>query len=139
MQLRLELSTKDIYSWEIHLHDKNHFTPNQILLYGKDVIPVQSNVASGTWSEYQVEPVEVNNVNQDDDPCESESDNVENMWTCLKDHNLKEMGCTLPWSAENLGPSCSSPEEYDSYHARAMAGECSTVPFWISIFCVSAF
>ena len=108
-------------SWDIHLHDRNHFTVSQINLYGKDVISVPSGFW-GTSAEYQVEPVEVNHVNQDDEPCESESANVENMWDCLKDHNLKGMGCTLPWSTKNNGSLCSSPTEYDSFHAGTLAG-----------------
>ena len=98
-------------SWDIHLHDRNHFTISSIMLYGKEVISVDSSVVSGTWTNYKVEPVEVNNVHQDDNPCESESDNVKDMWDCLKDHNLKGMGCTLPWSSESNGPLCSSPQE----------------------------
>ena len=109
-------------SWDVHLHDKNHFTVSQINLYGKEVISAQSSVVSGTWAEYQVEPVEVNHVNQDDDPCESESSNVKIMWDCLKDHNFKGMGCTLPWSSKNVGPLCSTPAEYDLFHAGTLAG-----------------
>ena len=104
------------------MHDRNHFTISSILLYGKEMIYGESSLVSGTWAEYQVEPVEVNQVQQDDAPCEVESDNVKNMWDCLKAHNLKGMGCTLPWSSESNGPFCSSPQEYDSFHTGALAG-----------------
>ena len=109
-------------SWDIHLHDMNHFTVNTVMLYGKDVISPPSSVTSGTWSEYQVEPQEVHLVNQDDDPCEEEIGKVKNVWECLKDHNQQGLGCTLPWSNNTGGTLCSSPQEYDSFHTACMAG-----------------
>ena len=122
-QLTFELSTKDIRFWDIHLHDKNHFTVNTVMLYGKDVISAESSVTSGTWSQYQVEPQVVNLVNQDDDPCEEEVINVKNMWECLKDHNLKGLGCALPWSNNTSGGTlCSTSLEYDLFHTGSMAG-----------------
>ena len=93
------------------------------MLYGKELINVQSSIVSGTWTEYRVEPVEVNHINQDEEPCISDAAAVTNMWDCITNYMYSKLNCTLPWMAKagdvNL---CSSPQEYDIYLSEIIGG-----------------
>ena len=92
-------------------------------MYGQDTIGVQSRSVAGTKSEYEIDPVEVNLINQDYEPCISEKDKVKDLWKCLTDHFYSKLNCTLPWVAEVTKKDvhlCSSPKEYDLYHAMTI-------------------
>ena len=124
-QLTIRLSTKNILDWIIYLHDPHHFTMSQVMLYGKEMINVQSSVVSGTVSQYQVEPIGVNHINQEDEPCISDEDKVTDLWDCITDHMYSKMNCTLPWASKAVDKDiqlCSSPEEYDLYYAEIKRG-----------------
>ena len=94
--MTIRLSTKNIFKWYIYLHDPKHFSFSQLMVYGKDLINVVSSVVSGTSSEYIVEPVEVNHINQDGEPCQGSQ--TTGLWECIADHIYSKLNCTLPWS-----------------------------------------
>ena len=92
-------------------------------MYGKVQIHVQPS--TGTYSIYEVEPIEVHHINQDNEPCISEHDKVMDLWACITDHIYSKINCTLPWAEEANDKDvhlCSSPEEYDLYYAAVMEG-----------------
>ena len=93
------------------------------MLYGKELINVQSYTVSGTWTEYRVEPIEIQHINQDNAPCISDKTAVINMWDCIKEDMYSKLNCTLPWMAKagdvNL---CSSPQEYDIFFSEMDEG-----------------
>ena len=94
-------------------------------MYGQEVINVRSNTISGSVSQYYVDPIEVNHVDQENEPCNSEEDDVKDLWQCLTDHLYSKLNCTLPWVAEKENENsilCSAPEEYDLYQATMIDG-----------------
>ena len=121
----ITLSTKNISAWAINLHDPHHWSNSHLLLYGLELLNVQTSDVSGTWSSYQIDPLEVHHINQDTEPCISEEDKVIDIWKCMTDHMYSKINCTLPWVAEAKDKDvhlCSSPAEYDLYHATIMRG-----------------
>ena len=124
-QLKIRLSTKNIADWIIFLHDPYHLTMSQLMLYGKEDIMVKSSAVSGTWSQYKVEPIEVNYISQDHETCMYEEEKVTDLWECITDHMYSKINCTLPWAPEakdrevNL---CSLPKEYLTYSTITMSG-----------------
>ena len=116
----IKLSTKNITAWVVSLHDHNHWTPSTLWLYGKEVINIQSSIASGTWRRYQVEPTEVNHVNQVNNPCISDESNSTIIGDCVIDHVLSGLNCNLPWRMKNINyPLCSSSDEYDHFWSKS--------------------
>ena len=94
-------------------------------MYGVEMINVRSSTISGTLSQYHVDPIEVNYVDQENEPCISKEDNVKDLWPCITDHLYSKLNCTLPWVAEKENKSgnlCSLPEEHDLYHATIING-----------------
>ena len=92
-------------------------------MYGQEIINGQSGMVSGTWSQYTIYPLEVNHINQEKEPCISESNKITNIWDCLTHHIYTRLNCTLPWveKAQNGNIHlCSSPEEYDLFQAIAI-------------------
>ena len=102
------------------MHDFRHFTISPILLYGKEEINIKSSTVSGTYSQYLVEPTEVNYISQTNEPCISEQGKVMDLWECMTDYIYSKINCTLPWTKEAEKKHmklCSTPEEYDQYSA----------------------
>ena len=100
-------------------------TINQLFLYGRETISVDSSTVSGTQSEYQIEPIEVNHINQDHKPCISEENEVTDLWECMTGHMYSKLNCTLPWVTEANDKNvhlCSSSNEYDLFYATVMGG-----------------
>ena len=119
-QLVITLSTNNISNWAIYLHDPHHFADNHLIMYGEEIISVQSSRVTGTWSQYAVHPLEVNHINQDNEPCIAEAYKMTDIWECLTHHMYSRLNCTLPWveKAKNKNSHlCSSPEEYDLFLA----------------------
>ena len=116
----IKLSTKNIKAWVVSLHDHNHWTPSSLWLYGKEVINIQSSIAAGTWRRYQVEPTEVNHVNQVNNPCISDESNLTIIGDCVIDHVLSGLNCNLPWRIMKTNyPLCSSSDEYDHFWSKS--------------------
>ena len=89
-------------------------------MYGQEKINAQSSMVSGTWSIYTVHPLEVNHIDQDNEPCISEADKMTDTWECMTNHMYSRLDCTLPLvdnaKAKNKNIDlCSSPEEYDLF------------------------
>ena len=78
--------------WIVSLHDPNHWTTSTLWLYGKEVMAIDSSIATGSWMRYQVEPIEVNHVNQVNSPCIPEEDNVTNAGDCIYDYIYSVLG-----------------------------------------------
>ena len=125
LQLTITLSTKNISAWAIHLHHPHHWSNSHLMLYGQELINVQSSDVSGTWSSFQIDPLEVHHINQNTEPCISEEDKVIDIWECMTAHMYSKINCTLPWVAETKDKDvhlCSLPAEYDLYHATIIEG-----------------
>ena len=120
-QLIIRLSTKNIEYWIVDLHDPNHSTPSSLWLYGNEKFEFESSVVSGYFLRYQVEPTEVNNINQDNKPCITEDNKMNNMYDCITDYMYSALNCTLPWKKIiKDDQTCSSPEEYDHYLSESL-------------------
>ena len=100
------------------MHDSRHFTINPLLLYGKEEISIKSSSVSGTFSQYRLEPFEMNHISIKTQPCIYEKNKLMDLWECMTDYIYSKINCTLPWTkeAKNKGVSlCSSPGEYDQF------------------------
>ena len=86
-------------------------------------------MVSGMWMEYEIDPVEVKHVDQEDDRCIQDSDDVKNIWECLVDHMYKDMNCSLPWSSKGDGANCTLAEDYDSFQAKILKDHFKSDPF----------
>ena len=123
LQLVITLSTNNISDWVIYLHDPHHFANNHLIMYGQEIISVQTSMVSGTWSQYTIEPLEVNHINQEKEPCISDANKITNIWECLTQHMYSRLNCTLPWDEKAKNENnhlCSSPDEYDLFQVLAI-------------------
>ena len=102
------------------MHDPNHYTGSTLRLYGKEYIDIEPSIVSGRWIKYQVEPTEVNHINQGNNPCIEEKNNRTDIWDCITDHMYSTMNCTLPWKMKTSDPLCSFSEEYDIFWSETM-------------------
>ena len=114
------LATKDVITWTLYLHDRNHLVLSEANIYGSTILQVKNGQSFGhDYIVYAVIPTETNHIDQEQDRCQSQKVmDKENIWQCLEKYRDSFVNCTLPWRLYNMtqGHSlCQKPEEYEQF------------------------
>ena len=115
------MSTKDIYSFRLDVHYKNHHTNGQLTMYGNELLSIVPPKEGGIDITYEVTPTEIIFLGQEKEPCvaNGQSNNSIDIDKCLDKYIDSHLNCTLPWQAmDGTGDHqafCQYPDEYDQY------------------------
>ena len=116
--MNIILSTANMDELFLVLHDRNHFIPSNLRIFGSDIVDM--SLGKGINYSYAIYPTKTTFIDMENEHCLSAKEiEDQNLWQCLEGYLDSTMNCSLPWRPKKMSqnlPLCSHPQEYDQYY-----------------------
>lgn len=117
-QMNIILSPTNMEYLYVMLHDRDHFVPSNLRIFGSDILDI--SLGKANYYSYAIYPTKTTFIDMENERCLTRKEiKDQNMWQCLEGYLDSKMNCSLPWRQKKVSTNkalCSHPWEYDQYY-----------------------